>query len=83
MGYGSGWPEISKRFLRHHPVCEDCGGPSTQTDHQPPRKDLVERGIRYPDADHWLHARCHACHARKTFAQAPGATKKRRWGPAK
>ncbi len=56
------WREFSKRYLREHPVCVRCGGPSQHTDH------IDGLGLDGPNA--WneaaMQALCHSCHSHKT-----------------
>jgi 5-methylcytosine-specific restriction enzyme A len=73
-GYGRTWRKRRANFLDRHPLCEDCGEPSTDADHVPSRRELVARGEVDPDADEFLHARCHRHHSSKT------ARHDKRWG---
>lgn len=60
------WRTHRARYLADHPNCVDCGQPSEQPDHVPPRQLLVALGIHDPDHERWLQPRCASCHARKT-----------------
>lgn len=59
-GYDRKWRRIRAQFLRHNPVCEDCGAPATEPHHRIPRS----KG----GTDHWdnLMALCKTCHSRRT-----------------
>nr|WP_232897181.1 HNH endonuclease signature motif containing protein [Pontibaca salina] len=61
------WVSASRRFLRRHPLCADCGElgavePATQVDHI-----IRHRGDRklFWDKSNW-QALCQRCHSRKT-----------------
>jgi len=71
-GYGARWQRIRAAFLAAHPYCEDCGAPATDVDHVPSRRILVARGVPDPDADEYLHSRCHAHHSKKTATDDGG-----------
>jgi 5-methylcytosine-specific restriction enzyme A len=76
-GYDADWHKRSKEFLAAHPVCEDCGGRATDADHVPSRRILIERGVANPDADIYLHPRCHSCHSAKTSRDDGGFGRKK------
>jgi len=65
-GYDAAWERRRARFLADHPVCEDCGAPATDADHDPARRVLIAAGVADPDDERFLHARCHRCHSVKT-----------------
>lgn len=65
-GYGAAWQKRRAAFLATHPYCEDCGAKATDVDHIPSRRVLVERGEIDPDAEKYLHPKCHSCHSKKT-----------------
>jgi 5-methylcytosine-specific restriction enzyme A len=67
-GYDARWRERRKEFLSTHPYCEDCGAPATIPDHVPSRRTLLAQGVADPDADQYLHPRCHSCHNKHTNA---------------
>ena len=71
-GYGARWQHFRKKFLAAHPDCEDCGAPATDVDHVPSRRELNRRGVPNPDADQYLHARCHPHHSKKTALEDGG-----------
>jgi len=79
-GYGPAWRVKRAAFLTEHPNCEDCPAPATDVDHVPSRRLLVAMGVTDPDADQYLHARCHRCHSSKT-AREDGRWKRRIWMP--
>lgn len=67
-GYGNAWGKVSRRYLRHHPVCCDpydrhpqVVTPSYATDHIKPRAA--------GGGDEWANfqALCKSCHAYKTL----------------
>lgn len=62
-GYDAKWRRNRAMFLRHHPVCCQCGKPATEADHIQPRA----RG----GSDRWdnLQPLCKPCHSRKTIAE--------------
>jgi 5-methylcytosine-specific restriction protein A len=71
-GYGAGWRKKRAAFLAANPACEDCGHPATDVDHIPSRRELLAQGVHDPDADQYLHSRCHSDHTRKTNRQEGG-----------
>lgn len=60
------WRQPAREWLKHNPTCIDCGNPSTQRDHTPPRRLLIAAGIHEPDHPRWWVPRCGPCHSRKT-----------------
>jgi len=77
-GYGSKWQKKRATFLLANPHCEDCGRIATDVDHEPSRRELVQMGVTDPDADEYLHSRCHSDHTRKTNKQDGGGWHGRR-----
>lgn len=68
--YGTAfWRKRSAAFLAAHPICERCGAPATQADHEPERRVLIAQGVADPDADEFLHPLCARDHASKTRRQ--------------
>ena len=62
-GYGSDWKELSERYRRHYPLCEDClkNGkitPSTQVHHIVPINEDVNLRLTWQN----LAALCVTCH---------------------
>lgn len=64
--YRGQWPKRRAAFIEKHPTCVDCGAPSTEPDHVPPRQLLVALGIHDPDDEQWLRPRCKSDHSRVT-----------------
>lgn len=68
-GYDARWRKVRARHLKQSPYCEDCGRPATDVDHIPDRVELVAKGVPDPDAEQYLHSRCHSCHSKKTHSK--------------
>lgn len=71
-GYGTDWKKKRTAFIAANPICIDCGNPSVTPDHEPPRRELIARGVTNPDDDQYLVPRCWSCHSRKTAKQDGG-----------
>ena len=63
-GYDVKWRRIRAQFLRHHPLCVECGAPATDVDHIVP---IAEGG-----SHKWenLQALCHRHHSGKTMRES-------------
>lgn len=62
LGYGYGWQQKRARFLREHPICEECRVvPATEVHHLLPKRDGGS------DDPMNLSALCVRCHSRLTM----------------
>lgn len=72
------WKRLSGHYLKHHPWCVLCEAdgrhePAKVADHYPKsRRQLLDAGIRHPDAWRWLRALCMGHHRSETNRLQPG-----------
>jgi 5-methylcytosine-specific restriction enzyme A len=59
------WREISRQFLKEHPICCRCGAPAQIADHIRPHRGDEEL---FYDPDN-LQPLCWKCHSAKTLAE--------------
>jgi len=69
-GYGADWKELSERYRKHHPLCEDCLAndktvPACEVHHIVPIS--VDPSLRLEWAN--LAALCNTCHAGRHVAE--------------
>lgn len=61
-GYGRPWEAFRARYLRRHPLCEDCKGLAVEVHH---REKVADRpDLRLKESN--VLGLCKSCHSRRT-----------------